>query len=96
MTRSEAKLFKPIRLGNLRLSHRVVLAPLTRLRCDDSHVSTNIAVEYYRQRASTPGTLLITESTFIAAKAGGIDNFPGIWSDEQVEAWKKVRRLIGD
>ena len=66
------------------------MAPLTRFRADEAHVPTSIMAEQYAQRASTPGTLLITEGTFIAAKAGGFDNVPGIWSDEQVEAWKKV------
>ena len=41
----------------------------------------------------TPGTLLITEATFIAQEAGGYRNVPGIWSEEQIAAWKKVRRL---
>ncbi|KAF7377291.1 putative inactive dehydrogenase EasA [Mycena sanguinolenta] len=46
--------------------------------------------EYYTQRASVPGTLLITEATFIAPKAGGIPNAPGIWSEEQIAAWKQI------
>ncbi|KAL5505000.1 hypothetical protein ACEPAH_7663 [Sanghuangporus vaninii] len=90
MSQLETKLFQPIRVGNLQLSHRVVLPPLTRFRPGDDHVPNDMMVKYYRQRASVPGTLLIAESTFIAPKAGGMDNFPGIWSDEQVEAWKKV------
>ncbi|KAF8997302.1 hypothetical protein BDQ17DRAFT_1363454 [Cyathus striatus] len=46
--------------------------------------------EYYTQRASRPGTLLITEATFIAPQAGGKDNVPGIWSQEQITAWKDI------
>ena len=76
MSRAASKLFKPIRVGNLQLSHRVVLAPLTRFRADDAHVPTDIMADYYAQRASVPGSLLITEATFIAAKAGGYDNVP--------------------
>ena len=83
-------LFQPIRLGDVNLNHRVVLSPLTRMRATKEHVHTDLAVGYYRQRASVPGTLLITEATFIAAKAGGYDHVPGIWDDEQVEAWKQV------
>ncbi|OCB91219.1 NADH:flavin oxidoreductase/NADH oxidase [Sanghuangporus baumii] len=90
MPHSGAKLFQPIRVGNCELSHRVVLAPLTRYCADDAHVPTDLMVEYYAQRACIPGTLAITEATFIAPKAGGYDNAPGIWSDEQVDAWKKV------
>ncbi|KAF8890996.1 hypothetical protein BD779DRAFT_1671122 [Infundibulicybe gibba] len=47
--------------------------------------------EYYTQRASTPGSLLITEATLIAAQAGGYVNVPGIWSQPQIDAWKQVR-----
>ncbi|KAL5483554.1 hypothetical protein ACEPAI_8786 [Sanghuangporus weigelae] len=90
MPNEDAKLFQPIRVGNLNLAHRVVLAPLTRYRASEAHVPTDFMLDYYSQRASTPGTLLITEATFIAAKAGGYDNIPGIWSDAQVEAWKKI------
>ena len=85
-----SKLFKPIRVGNIELKHRVVLAPLTRYRADKAHVPTDLMVDYYAQRASTPGGLLITEATFIAARAGGYEQVPGIWSDAQVEGWKKV------
>ncbi|KAL5532379.1 hypothetical protein ACEPAF_5949 [Sanghuangporus sanghuang] len=90
MPRSGAKLFQPIKVGNLQLSHRIVLAPLTRFRADDAHVPTDIMTEYYAQRASVPGTLLITEATPVAAKAAGQPNTPGIWNDAQIEGWKKV------
>lgn len=90
MANADAKLFQPIRVGNMELKSRVVLAPLTRYRATDAHVPTDMMVDYYVQRATTPGSLLITEATFIAAKAGGYNNVPGIWSDEQVEGWKKV------
>lgn len=85
-------LFQPIRVGDLDLSHRVVLAPLTRFRSDDKHVPLpDLVAEYYAQRGSIPGTLLITEATFIAPQAGGYRHVPGIWSEDQIQAWKKVR-----
>lgn len=84
------KLFQPLQVGDITLQHRVVLAPLTRFRANDEHVHQDLAAEYYGQRAEVPGTLLITEATFIAAEAGGYKNVPGIWSDAQVAAWKKV------
>lgn len=87
---SNSKLFEPITVGDMHLKHRVVLAPLTRYRADDQHVPFPIVEEYYVQRGSVPGTLLITEATPVAAKAGGYKNIPGIWSDEQIRAWKKV------
>ena len=87
---SQPKLFTPLKVGDSTLQHRVVMAPLTRFRATDKHVPTPLMAEYYAQRASTPGTLLITEATFITAWAGGYPNVPGIWNDEQIAAWKKV------
>lgn len=90
---STSALFQPVRIGNVQLQHRVVMAPLTRYRATEAHVPTDLMADYYAQRASVPGTLLITEATFIAAQAGGYDNVPGIWSPEQVQGWKKVWRI---
>lgn len=87
-------LFDPITLGHHQLSHRVVMAPLTRFRASDSHIHSSLAVEYYAQRASVPGTLLITEATFISPRASGLPNVPGIWNDEQIKAWKKVTEAV--
>ena len=90
-TMSEPKLFTPMTVGEMTLQHRVVMAPLTRVRATSQHVPTEIMVEYYAQRASVPGTLIISEATFIAPQAGGFPNVPGIWSEEQIQQWKKVR-----
>jgi hypothetical protein len=91
MTSTLPKLFQPLRVGTVNLQHRVVLAPMTRCRADSQHVHGTLALEYYKQRTSVPGTLAITEATFIAARAGGQNNVPGIWSDKQIAAWKSVR-----
>ncbi|KAJ6550180.1 hypothetical protein B0H19DRAFT_1074053 [Mycena capillaripes] len=65
-----SKLFEPIKVGNAALQHRIVLAPLTRFKADKEHIPfLPLVVEYYAQRASKPGTLLVTEATFIAACA---------------------------
>lgn len=88
------KLLSPTRVGGLQLAHRVVLAPLTRYRANTAHVHGDLAVTYYGQRASTPGSLLITEATFIAAEAGGYKNVPGIWNTDQINAWKRVSEDI--
>ncbi|KAJ4256015.1 hypothetical protein NW762_009089 [Fusarium torreyae] len=87
------KLFDPIKVGALDLKHRVVLAPLTRGRADASAVPAPYASEYYSQRA-TPGGLLITEGTFIALEGAGRAFSPGIYSKEQIEAWKKVTAAV--
>ena len=89
------KLFQPIKVGDLTLAHRVVLAPLTRFRHTKfGHAALPNVKEYYAQRGSTPGTLLISEATFISPQAGGYTNAPGIWSDEQISKWKEVRAAI--
>src|SRR5277367_1855634 len=89
-----SKLFTPLNVGNNLLQHRLVMAPLTRYRADDNHVQLDIAQEYYAQRASVPGTLLITEATFISPRASGYPNVPGIWNAEQIEAWKEVTKAV--
>ncbi|KAG2045959.1 FMN-linked oxidoreductase [Suillus hirtellus] len=91
---STPALFSPIRVGNINLQHRVVLAPLTRVRAHADHVPTPQAPAYYSQRGSTPGTLLITEGTFISQSAGGYDNVPGIYTDAHLDGWKKVTEAV--
>lgn len=84
----------PIRIGRLDLNHRIVMAPMTRYRADDQHVPLDIVREYYAQRASVPGTLLISEGTFISEQAGGNDHVPGIWSDAQIAQWKTITDAV--
>ncbi|KAK8248266.1 NADPH dehydrogenase [Phyllosticta capitalensis] len=87
---ADSKLFTPFKVGSSQLQHRIVMAPLTRFRADDDHVPQPIMAEYYAQRASVPGTLLITEATYISKRAGGYPNVPGLYTDEQLAGWKKV------
>ncbi|KAJ7117178.1 NADH oxidase family-domain-containing protein [Mycena epipterygia] len=90
-----SKLFEPLTVGTVALQHRVVVVPMTRLKASTEHVPyLPLVSEYYTQRASKPGTLLITESTFIAARAGGSAHVPGIWSPEQIAAWKVVTESV--
>ncbi|KAJ7144834.1 FMN-linked oxidoreductase [Mycena crocata] len=90
MDRPKKSLFQPTRVGDIELSHRVVFAPTTRFRADANHVPLPHVAEYYEQRASTSGGLLISEATIIAPRAGGYKHSPGIWSDEQISAWKQI------
>ncbi|KAG1819035.1 uncharacterized protein BJ212DRAFT_1495228 [Suillus subaureus] len=76
-------LFTPIQVGSMRISHRIVLAPLTRLRAYPTHVPGPHTATYYAQRASVPGTLLISEATSISQAAGGREFVPGIYTQEQ-------------
>ncbi|KAJ6495328.1 hypothetical protein C8R45DRAFT_1052826 [Mycena sanguinolenta] len=90
-----SKLFQPVLVGDIELSHRIVYAPTTRFRAAANHVPLpHIVAEYYEQRASTPGSLLISEGTFIAPRAGGNKHAPGIWSDDQIAAWKKITDAV--
>ncbi|CAG8982509.1 hypothetical protein HYALB_00002289 [Hymenoscyphus albidus] len=87
-------LFQPLKIGNVTLQNRVVLAPLTRLRASDDHVPLPMVAEYYAQRGSSPGTLLISEGAFIRPEAGGMTNVPGIWNQAQIDAWKVVTDAV--
>ncbi|KAA1472904.1 FMN-linked oxidoreductase [Dentipellis sp. KUC8613] len=88
---STSRLFQPILVGDLTLPHRIALAPLTRMRNTAAYVPTELTRKYYERAAKgAEGGLLITEATSIAAKAGGMPNIPGIWSEEQIAAWKEI------
>ncbi|MCO5570843.1 hypothetical protein L7F22_024571 [Adiantum nelumboides] len=87
-------LLTPYRMGHLELSHRVVLAPLTRCR-SYGNVPQPHAALYYSQRA-TPGGLLIAEATGVSDTAQGYPHTPGVWTQEQVEAWKPIVKAVHD
>lgn len=87
-------LFDPLRLGDLDLPNRVVMAPLTRLRAGDSQIPNALMAEYYAQRASAG--LLITEGVPVSPQGVGYQGVPGIWSPEQVEGWKQVTKAVHD
>lgn len=84
-------LFDPMKLGAIEIANRVVMAPLTRNRAMED-VPTDLHVEYYRQRA-TAG-LVITEATQISPEGKGYAWTPGIYSEAQVEGWKKVTDAV--
>lgn len=90
----QSRLFQPLQVGPNKLSNRLVMAPLTRFRAEDNHVQLPFVKEYYEQRACVPGTLLITEATFISPAASGYPNIPGIWNDDQIKAWKEVTDAV--
>nr|WEL36419.1 oxophytodienoate reductase [Cymbidium ensifolium] len=83
-----APLLSPYRMGTFDLSHRIVLAPLTRQR-SFGNIPQPHAILYYSQRTSKGG-LLIAEATGVSDTAQGYPSTPGIWSKEQVEAWKPI------
>ena len=85
-------LLDPIQLGDLHLPNRVFMAPLTRLRGTPDHIPTPIMVDYYTQRA-TAG-LIISEGTPIDPLGVGYANVPGLWSEQQTEAWKPITKAV--
>ncbi|MEH2472098.1 N-ethylmaleimide reductase [Nitrobacteraceae bacterium AZCC 2161] len=91
---SETSLFTHLKLGRYSLSHRVVMAPLTRMRAETlGNVATDLAVEYYAQRAS-PGGLIIAEASQVTPYGQGYPATPGVHSAEQIAAWKKITDAV--
>jgi N-ethylmaleimide reductase len=87
---STLSLFSPLQIGPYRLSHRVVMAPLTRMRAEKPSLAPRpLNVEYYRQRA-TPGGLIIAEATPVMATGHGNPGVPGIYSAPQIKGWRAV------
>ncbi|XP_058099724.1 putative 12-oxophytodienoate reductase 11 [Magnolia sinica] len=91
---AEIPLLTPYRKGKFNLSHRIVLAPLTRQR-SFGNVPQPHAILYYSQR-TTRGGFLITEATGVSDTAQGYSDTPGIWTKEQVEAWKPIVKAVHD
>lgn len=85
-------LFSPLKLGAVEIENRVLMAPLTRCRADENHVPTDLIAEHYAQRAS--GGLLIAEATMAMEGNSAFWREPGIYSDAQVEGWKKVTDAV--
>ena len=85
-------LFESIDLGNLKLANRIIMAPLTRARAGVERLPNDLMANYYAQRA-TAG-LIITEATSVTPMGVGYANTPGIWSNEQVQGWKKITEAV--
>ena len=87
------KLLTPVRLGALELKNRIVMAPLTRCRCDNpGFVPTPMMAEYYAQRAGAG--LIVSEGSIVSPQGRGYPFTPGIWSDEQVAGWRPVTDAV--
>ncbi|KKY29709.1 putative 12-oxophytodienoate reductase [Diaporthe ampelina] len=93
----ETSLFKPLELGKWHLQHRIVQAPLTRMRNDFSSRGVYIpgprVVKYYSDR-STPGGLQVSEATDICLDASAYPGCPGVFTQEQLEGWRKVTDAV--
>ena len=87
-------LFDPITLGDIPAANRIFMAPLTRGRSTAEHVPTDIMIDYYRQRAGAG--VIISEGTGVSRRGLGWPAAPGLWTDEQVEAWKPITAAVHD
>jgi len=85
-------LFDPLRIGNIELDNRIIMAPMTRSRADDEGVQPEYAATYYAQRASAG--LIITEATNVSPMAKGYIRTPGICTDAQIESWRSVTKSV--
>jgi N-ethylmaleimide reductase len=88
------KLLSPVRIGELELRNRVLMAPMTRNRAGEGNVPTALNAAYYAQRASAG--LIVTEATQVSPQGVGYPGTPGIHSDAQVDGWRGVTRAVHD
>ncbi|MBI2749302.1 alkene reductase [Xenophilus azovorans] len=87
-----SQLLTPVRIGRYVVPNRLVMAPMTRSRADSDGVPSELTVTYYAQRASAG--LIITEGVFPSAMGKGYVHTPGIETEAQVAAWKKVTEAV--
>jgi len=87
------KLFTAVKVGPYEISHRVVLAPLTRMRAEAGAIPGDLMVEYYAQRASKGG-FMVGEATIAAPDGNGYLGAPGLYEDAQTPGWKKVTEAV--
>ncbi|MBN9066953.1 MAG: alkene reductase, partial [Rhizobiales bacterium] len=86
-------LFDPITIGDLKLPSRILMAPMTRNRATmPGRVPNTLMKEYYVQRASAGA--ILTEATSVTPEGVGYPATPGIWSEEQVTAWRDITQAV--
>ena len=86
-------LLSPFKLNDIiTLNNRILMAPLTRCMSDEDLVPTQASVDYYARRADTG--LIITEATIIRPDGQGYPNTPGLFTQKQIQGWKKVTEAV--
>ena len=88
-----SKLFSPVQIGRYTLSHRVVMAPLTRMRSSAGDIPNALMAEYYSQR-STEGGLIVSEATPVSPYGMAYAGAPGIMNHEHVAGWRLVTAAV--
>ncbi len=91
---TNSALFTAKNIGSISAKNRIVMAPMTRSRSASGDVPTDLMAEYYGQRASAG--FIVTEATQISQQGKGYSFTPGMYSDAQVEGWKKVTQTVHD
>jgi N-ethylmaleimide reductase len=86
--------FNSYKMKNIKLKNRISMAPMTRSRTIKGEVPTQMNAEYYAQRASAG--LIVTEATQISLQGQGYADTPGIYTQEQIDGWKKVTKAVHD
>lgn len=92
MTIADRPIFRPLTVRGVSLRNRIVMSPMTRTRAGTAHVPGDLERDYYAQRAEAG--LILTECTMIAPHISAFIAEPGIYSDEQVAAWKRVTDAV--
>ncbi|MBS3738531.1 alkene reductase [Mesohalobacter halotolerans] len=88
-------LLQPIKIGDLELNNRVIMAPMTRNRADnEDEAATDLHAEYYSQRVEAG--LIISEGSQVSRRAKGYINAANIYTQAQIEGWKKVTKAVHD
>ncbi len=85
-------LLDPVKVGDLTLNNRVVLAPMTRSKAGPGRIANSLIAEYYAQRASAG--LIVTEATSVSPQGNGWVGAPGIYTDEQGDSWRQVVEAV--
>ena len=88
-------LYEPIKIGDLELKNRAVMAPLTRGRAGESRIPNDLMAEYYGQRAGDAG-LIIAEATAISEQGYGWPGAPAMYNDDNEAGWKKTTKAVHD
>ncbi len=86
--KAKKDLSSPLQLGQYTLKNRIIMAPMTRCRADENNIPTEMNRIYYQQRSSAG--LIITEGTQISPQGAGYPNTPGIYNQDQINAWKTI------
>jgi len=85
-------LFQTLQIGDLSLPNRIIMAPLTRCRASEGRLPNAMMAEYYAQRAGAG--LILSEAVAVTAMGVGYPDTPGIWNEEQTDAWRQVTEAV--